>query len=371
MPSDADHRPDPEVLLRQVEAERTSEHRGRLKIFLGYASRVGKSYRMFDEGRRRKERGQDVVVGAVQSKRSPELEQILAGMETIPAVNVTVKNKVYEVLDVEAILKRRPHVCLVDELAYDNPPGSRHPKRWRDVNELVNNGITVVTAVNLQHIAEQQDAAEKIIGKRPVQTVPEKFIRTADEIVLVDVPPEELRSRGASPGPGDTYRLSAMRELALLLAAEVVDSQLQRYLHTHGIEMSLGSNESILVCITPRSNARQMLESGKRNADRFHCALLAIYVEQNYLSKEDEATVKSHVALARRLGAEVHFLPEQDSVHAIVEFARSHGVTQLFVGHSVPSGWREILSRNALDQLIQATEGMGMDVRIFPHTASP
>lgn len=371
MPFEADRRPDPEVLLRQVEAEETSKHLGRLKIFLGYASRVGKSFRMFDEGRRRKERGQDVVVGLVQSKRSPELDEILSALEIIPALDVIVKNKRYEVLDVEAILKRHPQVCLVDELAYDNPPGSRHPKRWRDVHELVNNGITVVTAINLQHIAEHQDAAEKITGKRPAQTVPEKFIRTADEIVLVDAPPEDLRSRGASAGVADTDRLSAMRELALLLAAEVVDEQLKRYLQSHGIEMLLGSQERILVCITPRSNARRMLESGKRNADRFHCDLLALYVKQEYLSKEDEAAVKSHIALARRLGAEVHFLSGQDSVGTIVEFARSHGVTQLFVGHSVPSGWREILSRNALDQLIQATKGMGMDIRIFPHTASP
>jgi two-component system sensor histidine kinase KdpD len=369
MPSDSDRRPDPEALLRQVEAEETSEHRGRLKIFLGYASRVGKSFRMFDEGRRRKQRGQDVIVGAVQSKRSPELDRLLGTLEVIPTLKVAIKGRDYEVLDVAAILKRHPEVCMVDELAYDNPPGSRNSKRWRDVRELIHNGITVVTAVNLQHIAEQQDAVEKITGKRVTQTVPEKFIRTADEIVLVDTPPEELRNRGAAPGMADTYRLSTLRELALLLAAEVVDGQLQRYLQSHGIEMLLGSQERILVCITPRSNARKMLESGRRNADRFHCDLLALYVEQSNLSKEDEAAVRSHIAFAKKSGAEVHYLPEQDSVPAIVEFARAHAVTQLFVGHSVPRGWREILSRNALDRLIQAAKGM--DARIFPHTTPP
>jgi two-component system sensor histidine kinase KdpD len=324
---------------------------------------------MFDEGRRRKQRGQDVVVGAIQSKRSPELDQLLATLEVIPTLDVEAKGKGYEVLDVAAILKRHPQICLVDELAYDNPPGSRNAKRWRDVRELVQGGMTVVTAVNLQHIAEQQDAVEKITGKRAAQTVPEKFIRTADEIVVVDTPPEDLRNRGAAAGIADTYRLSALRELALLLAAEVVDDQLQRYLESQGIEMLLGSQERILVCITPRSNARRMLESGRRNADRFHCDLHAVYVEQKNLSKEDEAAVKKHIALAKKLGAEIHSLPEQDSVPAIMEFARAHGITQLFVGHSVPSGWREILSRNALDRLIQAAKGM--DVRIFPHTAPP
>jgi len=210
---------------------------------------------------------------------------------------------------------------------------------------------------------------EKITGKRAGQTVPENFIRTADEIVMVDAPPEDLRSRGAGAGMAETYRLSALRELAFLLAAEVVDDQLQRYLQSRGIEMLLGSQERILVCITPRSNARQMLESGRRNADRFHCDLLALYVRQQGLSKEDDAALKSHISLAKRLGAEVHSLREQDSVPAIVEFARAHAVTQLFVGHSVSGVWREILSRNTLDRLIQAA--MGMDVRIFPHTTPP
>jgi two-component system sensor histidine kinase KdpD len=366
MSSNADLRRNPEALLRQVEAQETSNKRGRLKIFLGYASRVGKSFRMFDEGRRRKWRGQDVVVGVVQSKRSPQIDEMLAVLEMVPPLGMEVRGRLYEILDVAALLKRHPQVCLVDELAYDNPPGSRHPKRWRDVNELVNNGITVVTALNLQHVAEHQDAVEKITGKRVAQTVPEKFIRTADEIELVDISPEEICSRG---GKADTQRLSALRELALLLAAEVVDDQLQRYTQSHGIEMLPGSQERILVCITPRSNAQQMLESGRRNAERFHCELLVLYVEQKNLSKEDRNAVRSHIALARKLGAEVHSIGEQDSVPSIVEFARAHSVTQLFVGHSVPSGWREILSRNALDRLIEAAKGM--DIRIFPHTEPP
>ncbi len=366
MSPDPDHRPDPEALLRQVQADDSGKGHGRLKIFLGYASRVGKSFRMFDEGRRRKTRGQDVVVGAVQTKRSPELDAILAALELIPPLKVETKGKVCEVLDVAAILQRGPQVCMVDELAYDNPPGSRNPRRWQDVKELVSHGVTVVTAINLQHIAEHQDAVEKITGKRAAQTVPERFIRTADEIELVDAPPEELRSRGASGGMAETYRLSALRELAILLAAEVVDDQLHRYLLSHGIEMLLGSQECILVCITPRSNAAEMLKSGRRNADRFHCNLLALYVVQRNLSKEDESAVKKHIALAKKLQAEIYHVDEPDSVSAIVRFAREHGVTQLFVGHSVPRGGREILSRSALDRLIQAAEGM--DVRIFPHT---
>jgi two-component system sensor histidine kinase KdpD len=366
MPSESGRRPNPEELLRQLQVEEQRNRAGRLKIFLGYASRVGKSFRMYDEGRRRKMRGQDVVVASVQSKLTPDLLDLLKTLEFIPPIRVTLGEKAYEVLNVAAVLQRHPQVCFVDELAYDNPPGSRHSQRWQDVRELLDNGIDVVAAVNLQHIAEQQDGVARITGKRPAQTIPEEFVRTADEIVLVDVPPEELQKRDASAG-ADTRPLSELRELALLLTAEVVEGQLQSYLKSHGLEMRPGSQERILVCLTPRSNARRMLERGRRNADRFHCELLALYVRQKNLSSSDQAAIDSHLALARELGAEVHFLETGNPVTAIVEFARVHGVSQLFVGHSLPRGWRGFMSRNALDRLIRASQGM--DVRIFPQPA--
>jgi len=366
MAHQSEQRPDPETLLSQVQAEERSKGRGRLKIFLGYASRVGKSFRMFDEGRRRTTHGQDVVVASIQTKITPDFEQLLKALEIIPPLRINADGRTYDVPDIPAILKRRPQICLVDELGYDNPPGSRNRHRWQDVEELLRNGITVVTAINLQHITEQQDEIEKITGKRAVQTVPESFIRTADEIEVVDLSPEELQKRDASGVGLDSRRLNELRELALLLAAEVVENQLQTYLHSHGIAPIVGSQERILVCITPRSNARAMLESGRRNADRFHCDLLALYVEQKGLSDSERDTLAAYIHLARTLGAEIHRLDVQDSVSAIVEFARAHGVTQLFVGHSIPIGWRAVLSRSALDRLINAAHWM--DVRIFPHS---
>lgn len=369
MPDRGDRRPDPEQLLRRVEAEEKEESRGRLKIFLGYASRVGKSFRMLDEGRRRKQRGQDVVVGLIQSKLSPDVQQMLGTLEVIPPLKLPYEGRTYEVLDIVALLRRRPAVCLIDELAYDNPPGSRNPKRWQDVQELLDNGITVVTAVNLQHIAELQDAIEKITGKRRTETVPEAVLHKADELVLVDVPPEDLHHRGEAGGPAEARRLSELRELALLLAAEVVEEQLRRYLDTRGVEMFLGSQERILVCITPRSNAQHMLESGRRNADRFHCELLAVHIRQKELAEPDAARVQGHLDLARSLGAKVHVLEASDWVSAVLEFARAQAVTQLFVGHSLESRWHEILFGNPLDKLIQAADAM--DIRLFPHPASP
>src|SRR6266849_1795563 len=327
-------RPSPEELLRRVEAEEQQARRGRLKIFLGYASRVGKSFRMLDEGRRRKQRGQDVVIGLIQSKLELDVAKICESIEIIPGFKVRTDGKEEEVLDVISILKRHPQVCLVDALAHVNPPGSRNPKRWQDVQELLDNGSTVVTAVNLQHIAEQQDDVERITGKRALHTVPAQFIRSADEIVLVDATPDALQER--EPGSAaDTRRLSALRELALLMAAEVVDEQLHQSLQMRGVELFLGSQERILVCITPRSNARQMLESGHRIAERFHCDLLALHVRQSGLSQADAELVETHLALARELGAQVHVIEATDSAAAILEFARAHAITQLFLGHSL------------------------------------
>ena len=362
-----DQRPSPEEILRRVEAEEQQAGRGRLKIFLGYASRVGKSFRMLDEGRRRKQRGQDVVVGLIQSNVGAEVQCLLDTLEVIPGLQARSSEKDWLVLDVVAILKRHPQVCLVDELAQDNPPGSRNRQRWQDVKELLDSGITVVTAINVQHIAELQDAIEKITGKRAKQAVPQAFIRSADEIVIVDAPPEDLQLR-EPVSAGDTRRLSELREVALLLAAEVVDEQLHNCLQLQGVELFLGSQERILVCITPRSNAKRMLESGRRNADRFHCGFLAVYVRQTALDPADAKLLEKHLDLARELGAEVHVLEATDSAEAILDFARAQAVTQLFVGHSLGSRWREVLFGNPLDRMIRAADTM--DVRIFPHPSS-
>ncbi|MBV9406196.1 MAG: hypothetical protein JO211_12700, partial [Acidobacteriaceae bacterium] len=181
----ASRKPTPEQLLQQLETEEEHQLRGRLKVFLGYASGVGKSFRMLDEGRRRFARGQDVVVGAIQPRLSREVAQTVSSLEVIPLRTI---NGV-PVMDVPAILRRAPKVCLVDGLAYDNPPGSPHEKRWQDVEQLLNAGISVITSVNLQHIAEKHAEVGAITGKHVEQLVPLSFLQTADEIVVVDAPP--------------------------------------------------------------------------------------------------------------------------------------------------------------------------------------
>jgi two-component system sensor histidine kinase KdpD len=344
---------DPEALLRQAEAAERAKHRGQLKIFLGYASGVGKSFRLFDEGRRRRERGEDVIVVATQPQSAPEAAQVIRALEVIPTKDVAG----IPVVDVPAVLVRRPQVCLIDGLAYDNPPGSRHAKRYQDVEELLEAGISVMTSINLEYIAEQQEFVRGVLGKTRTDTVPQAFIDRADEVVVVDAPPGSDASV-----PQD--QLSLLRQRALLLTADVVDRQLEEYLAMHGLQSAWGTQERILVCMTPRANANRMLASGRRNADRFHGELFAIYVTQENLTPEDRMALERNVTLARAQQAHVSTLEGKDPIATILEYARAQGITQIFVGHNIRHRWRDRLGGTPLDRLIRDAEGI--DVRVFP-----
>ena len=346
---------DPEALLRQVEAEERAKRRGQLKIFLGYASGVGKSFRLFDEGRRRHERGEDVVIAAMQGDSAPETLHAIRALETIPALNIGG----VPIVDVPAVLARRPQVCLIDGLAYDNPPGSRHAKRCEDVEELLDAGISVMTSINLEYVAEQQEFVRAVVGRTKADTVPQAFIERADEVVVVDAPPE------ADAGV-PAHLLSQLRQRALLLTADVVDHQLEAYLGTHGLQStsSWGTQERILVCMTPRANAAKMLASGRRNADRFHGELFAVYVTQENLTDEDRMALERNVTLARAQQAHVETLEGKEPIQTILEYARTHGITQIFVGHNMRRALRHRLGGTPLDRLIRDAEGI--DVRVFP-----
>jgi two-component system sensor histidine kinase KdpD len=324
--------------------------RGRLKVFLGYASGVGKSFRMFDEGRRRKERGQDVIVGAVQSKISPDIEEHLKTLEIIPTLEI----QSAPVMDVETILNRRPEICLVDGLASDNPPPSRNAHRWQDVEELLKAGITVVGSVNLQYIDDQRQAVEKITNKRVTQTLPREFLNIADEIVIVDAPTDKASEQN-----------TALREMALVLSADVIDTGLQRYLHSHGIEQQVGTNERFLICFTPRANFDRMVATARRNASRFHCDVLAVYVRQSGLSDTDQKSLEQGLAKAKEVGALTEILESEDPVKTIIQYARSHGVTQIFIGHSAKRDFGTRIFGSSVSQLVRAA--IGIDVRVFPH----
>lgn len=353
----------PEELLRDVQAEEAALTTGRLKIFLGYASGVGKSYRMLDEARRRRDRGQDVVVGAVQPQMPGDVQELLKNLEVIPLKQSGPESA----MDMETLLQRRPAVCVVDGLAYDNPPGVRNLTRWQDVAELLSNGISVIASINVQYVAELGEQVEAVTGKQVSQTVPIAFIESAGEIEIVDAPLEEPIER--SPEEREyaarrEQRLSKLRELTLVLAADVVDHQLVDYLKCHGLNQNFSTQERILVCITARANVRDMIDIGHVIADRFHGELIVAYVEQPEISLADQAALDEKLQVARAAGASIEILKGTNPVEAILTFAKSRGITQLFIGHSQRAGFWSRLWGNPVDKLIQGSRGV--DIRVFP-----
>jgi two-component system sensor histidine kinase KdpD len=275
-----------------------------------------------------------------------------------------------EAMDLRAILERKPQVCLVDGLAHNNPPCCRNPRRYQDVQQLRNAGISVITAVNLQHIEELRSRVEPLTGKQVAETIPKGFLTGADEIEIVDIAPEQLIERlGRQPDQSakaaERRRLSELREIALLLAAEVVDRQLENYIEAHGLAPIATTQERILVCVTPRANAAAMLAVARRTAERFHGELHVLNVRRPDFSEADQRVMEEQFSLARGAGAHVEVRTAEDPVEAILGFARENRITQIFVGHSFRKGfWSRILG-NPVDRLIRLAEGM--DVCIFPH----
>ena len=363
--ADEMRRKTPEEYLRECQAEEeaiTAKNKGHLKIILGYASGVGKSFRMLDEARRRRERGQDVVVGAMQSQVPPEVEPLVRKLEVVPLKVIGDATA----MDVDALIQRHPLVCIIDGLAYDNPPGSRNPTRWQDVADLLEAGIQVVASINIQFVAELRERVEAITGKHVDQTVPLSFIQSADEVEIVDAPPEEPLERSADRQvelQQRQERLSKLRELALVVTADLVDHQLNDYLERHGIRQQFGAHERILVCVTPRANMQEMMEIAQIIAQRFHGELSVAYVKQANISPEDQSALDARLAIANAAGAHIEILEGADPADAILSFARSQAITQLFVGHSQRTGLAR-LKGSPLDKLIW--EGHGIDVCVFP-----
>jgi len=318
---------------------------------------------MLDEARRRRERGQDVVVGAIQPKVTPEVEALLGKLEVVPLRSCADGTA----MDVDAILRRHPAVCFVDGLAYDNPPGLRNPTRWQDVQDLVTRGIKVIGSINIQYIDELRLQVEAITGKHVTQSVPISFIKSADEIEIVDAPAEQPLERTPEEQEGAqirAQRLSKLRELALVLAADVVEYQLAEYLKLHGIQQHFATQERILVCITPRANTHEMLRTTQLIAARFHAETVVAYVKQPDLSIADQDALESKLAVFQGAGIPIQILDGADAVETLLEFAQARGITQLFIGHTQQSSlWSRVLG-DPVDKLIRRSQGM--DVRIFP-----
>ena len=322
---------------------------GLLRVYLGAAPGVGKTYKMLEEGRRRLGRGTDVVVGYVETHGRRPTGDLVPGLEVVPRRVLVHRGAQLEEMDVDAVLARRPEVVLVDELAHTNVPGSRHEKRWQDVQDLLDAGITVITTVNVQHLESLGDVVREIIGVPQTETVPDQVVRRADQIEVVDMAPEALRRRLAhgnvyppdmiDAALGNYFRLgnlTALRELALLWVAGKVDEQLDRYRAEHGIASTWDTRERVVVALTGGPEGDTLIRRAARIAARGRGAeLMAVHVARNDgLAGGDAAHLARQRALVESLGGTYHLVVGNDVPHALLEFARGVNATQLVLGAS-------------------------------------
>lgn len=365
MNDDRDDRPSPEALL--MEAQR--EGRGHLKIFLGAAPGVGKTYAMLETAHERVREGIDVAAGVIETHGRRETEALLKGIEVLPPRMAEYRGRAFREMDLDALLKRRPKIALVDELAHTNIPGSRHVKRWQDVEELLAAGIDVYSTLNIQHLESINDIVEQISGVKVRETLPDSVLATADEIELIDLSPQDLIKRleeGKVYVPEQAKRavhsffspgnLTALRELALRHAAERVDRQMVDYMRAHAIPGPWPARERILVCLDENVDVDRLVRVAKRSAERRGAAWVAVTVETPHAHAASEAQidrVDAAVRLAAQLGGDTATLQGDDVVDSVLGYAREHNCTQIVVGRARVGRWLGRWGKSVTDRLIE------------------
>ena len=380
MAAAADGRPDPDALLRQA----AQEGRGRLKIFLGAAPGVGKTFEMLSEGAARRRDGVDVVIGVVETHGRVETEALVRGHELLPRRAVRYEGRTLHEMDLDAILARAPRLVLVDELAHTNAPGSRHPKRHQDVEELLAAGIHVYTTVNVQHVESLNDVVASFTRVRVRETVPDSILEQAD-IEVVDIPPDELIERlkaGKVYLPQEATRalghffskanLSALRELALRRAAQAVDARMLDEVRALGLGGTWAGGDRIVVAINELPGADGLVRAGKRVADGLRGHWTAVFIETARTARFTEAEharVAAAMTLATQLGAAVATVPATDVVDGLQRFLADARATQLVIGKSRRSRWFELRHGSVVDRLIRETPGVA--IHVLPVAADP
>jgi two-component system sensor histidine kinase KdpD len=375
---DSEKRPSPDALLEA--ARRESELSGRLKIFLGAAPGVGKTYEMLQSAHARLKAGVDVVVGVVETHGRAETEALLRGLEVIPRKRIEYRGQVLEEMDIDAVIARRPRLVLVDELAHTNVPGSRHPKRYLDVEELLSRGIDVYTAVNVQHVESLNEVVAQITHVRVRETVPDSIFERADAIELIDLTPDDLIQRlkeGKVYVPRQAERalehyfspgnLTALRELALRRTAERVDEQLLNHMQAHAIAGPWAAGERVLVCVSEDPRASGLVRYTKRAADRLHAPWTAISIETRrslQLSDEARDRLVDTLRLAESLGGEALTIPavERRIADDIIKFAQANNVTQIIIGKSTRSRLFEIMRGSVVHDLVRRSGNITVNV---------
>src|ERR1700736_3288616 len=375
---DLQQRPSPEALLAQAQREESAA--GKLKIFIGAAPGVGKTYKMLEEARAKRKDGVDVAVGVVETHGRAETEALLAGLEVIPRRRVDYRGRTLEEMDLDAIVARRPQLVLVDELAHTNAPGSRHPKRYLDVEELLANRIDVYTTVNVQHIESLNDVVAQITRVRIRETVPDSIFDRADAIELVDLTPDDLIQRlkeGKVYVPQQAERalahyfspgnLTALRELALRRTAERVDEQLLTHMQAHAIPGPWAAGERIVVCVSEDPRAAGLVRYAKRLADRLHAPWTALSVESRrtlQLGEEERDRLADTLRLAQALGGEPVTIPgsERGIADDVIAFAQANNATQIVIGKSSRTRWFEILHGSVVHELVRRSGNISVHV---------
>lgn len=368
-------RPTPDALLARIKAH----DRARLRVYIGAAPGVGKTYEMLREAHALRARGQDVVVRLVETYGRRETEAQLGDLEVIPKRRIDYRGVTLEEMDLDAILQRKPQVCVVDELAHSNAPGSRHQKRYEDVLALLDAGIQVLTAVNIQHLETLNDAVAKATGIRVRETVPDTFLDRADEVINVDVTVGELRTRLRE---GKIYRpekveqalsnffrkgnLSTLRELALRTVADEVGEKAASYRALEGLEPAL-IPERVMVCMSSNALAPRVIRTGARIAGRLGSKWYAVYVETpkerpGRIRAGDADALAQNIRLAESLGATVVRVKADGPADGLVAFAQREGVTHVIFGQTARSRWELLLRGSTLDRFLGSVPDAAVQV---------
>ncbi len=363
-------RPDPDDLLRKIQQEEAEHPRGHLKVFFGASAGVGKTYAMLQHAHQKSKDGVHVTVGIVETHGREETASLLEGFEQIPLVPVSYRGRSFEELNLDGILERKPQLVLVDELAHTNVPGARHKKRWQDVEEILNAGIDVYTTLNVQHLDSLNDIVGQITGIHVRETVPDRFFEKAEEVALIDLPPDELIRRldegkiyipkQAEKATQSFFRrgnLIALRELALRRTADSVDSKMREYRTGRGIKQLWQTKERILVCVGPHPESERLVRAASRIASALHADWIAVYVETPdlaQLSLESRSRIFTTLKIAEDLGAHTSTVSGTDVPQTLIAFAREHNVTAMVLGKARKKGiwnWGRKDLTNEISQL--------------------
>jgi two-component system sensor histidine kinase KdpD len=370
-------RPNPEKLLKQAQEESQYETQGKLKIYLGAAPGVGKTYSMLSDARSKRAQGLDVVIGIVESHGRKEVEALIEGLEIIPLQKVIYREKELNEFDLDATLRRNPGLILIDEMAHTNAPDLRHAKRWQDIKEILDRGIDVYTTLNVQHIESFNDIVTQITHTLIKETVPDSMITLADNVELIDLPPDELIKRLSQ---GKIYfseqaelaaehffrkgNLIALRELALRVTAEYVGAEALSYRQGQGIQERWPTQEKIMVCVGPEPESINLIRHTRRLATSLQVDWIAVHIDAARLGKTEAQhnSAIQNLRLAEQLGAETRILAGFDLVKEIIACANQENITQIVIGKKIRSRWRDIFFNSLADEVVRQSGNINVNI---------